>query len=57
MPAVVTLLTNDVEMDVLGIAYTDFSGADREAVVAAYPRTQHFKEESFRLFMTYPARA
>ena len=38
MHPVVALLTNGVEMDVLGIAYSEFSDADREAVVAAYPR-------------------
>ena len=44
MHPVVALLTNGVEMDVLGIAYSEFSDADREAIVAAYPRTEHFKE-------------
>jgi hypothetical protein len=47
---VVALLTNGVEMDVLGIAYSEFSGADREAIVAAYPRTEHFKEEIIQAF-------
>jgi hypothetical protein len=45
MQPVVALLTNGVEMDVLGIAYSEFSDADREAVIAAYPRTEHFKED------------
>jgi hypothetical protein len=35
MHPVVALLTNGVEMDVLGIAYSEFSDADREAIVAA----------------------
>jgi hypothetical protein len=50
MPPVVALLTNGVEMDVLGIAYSDFSDADREAIVAAYPRTEHFKEDIIQAF-------
>jgi HD superfamily phosphodiesterase len=45
MDPVVALLTNGVEMDVLGIAYAEFSEADREAIVAAYPRSAHFKED------------
>jgi hypothetical protein len=50
MRPVVALLTNGVEMDVLGIAYSEFSDADRDAVVAAYPRTEHFKEDIIRAF-------
>ena len=50
MHPVVALLTNGVEMDVLGIAYSEFSAADREAIVAAYPRTQHFKEDIIQAF-------
>jgi hypothetical protein len=50
MHPVVALLTNGVEMDVLGIAHADFSDADREAVVAAYPRTEHFKEDIIQAF-------
>jgi hypothetical protein len=50
MQPVVALLTNGVEMDVLGIAYSEFSGADREAIVAAYPRTEHFKEDIIQAF-------
>ena len=37
-------------MDVLGIAYSEFSDADREAIVAAYPRTEHFKEDIIQTF-------
>src|ERR1700674_413902 len=44
MHPVVALLTNGVQMDVLGIAYSEFSDVDREAIVAAYPRTEHSKE-------------
>ncbi len=50
MHPVVALLTNGVEMDVLGIAYSDFSDADREAIIAAYPRTEHFKEDIIQAF-------
>jgi HD superfamily phosphodiesterase len=50
MQPVVALLTNGVEMDVLGIAYSEFSDADREAIVAAYPRTEHFKEDIIQAF-------
>ena len=50
MHPVVALLTNGVEMDVLGIAYSEFSEADREAIVAAYPRTEHFKEDIIQAF-------
>jgi hypothetical protein len=50
MHPVVALLTNGVEMDVLGIAYSEFPDADREAIVAAYPRTEHFKEDIIQNF-------
>jgi hypothetical protein len=50
MHPVVALLTNGVEMDVLGIAYSEFSDADREAIVSAYPRTEHFKEDIIQTF-------
>ena len=50
MHPVVALLTNGVEMDVLGIGYPEFSAADREAIVAAYPRSAHFKEDIIQTF-------
>jgi len=50
MHPVVALLTNGVEMDVLGIAYPEFSDADRKAIVASYPRTEHFKEDIIQAF-------
>jgi hypothetical protein len=37
-------------MDVLGLAYADFSDAEREAVVAAFPRTAQFKEDIIQAF-------
>jgi len=50
MHPVIALLTNGVEMDVLGIAYAEFSDIDREAIVVAYPRTEHFKEDIIQAF-------
>jgi hypothetical protein len=50
MHPVVALVTAGVEMDVLGIGYADFSDADREAVVRAYPRSAYFKEDIIRAF-------
>jgi hypothetical protein len=50
MHPVVALLTNGVEMDVLGIAYAEFSEGEREAIVAAYPRSAHFKEDIIQTF-------
>ena len=50
MHPVVALLTNSVEMNVLGIAWPEFSHADREAIVAAYARAEHFKEDLIRAF-------
>ena len=50
MHPVVALLTNGVEMDVLGIAYSEFSNSDRQAIVGAYPRTEHFKEDIIQAF-------
>src|ERR1700745_1065987 len=57
MHPVVALLTNGVEMDVLGIAYSEFSDADREAIVAAYPRTEQFKEDIIQAFYTASRRS
>ncbi len=50
MHPVVALVTAGVEMDVLGIDYEGFSDEQREAVVAKYPRPQHFKEEILQAF-------
>jgi hypothetical protein len=50
MHAVVALLTAGVEMDVLGIGYSDFPEADRAAVVQAYPRTEHFEDDIIQEF-------
>jgi hypothetical protein len=50
MHPVVALVTAGVEMDVLGLAYTQYSDAEREAVVQAFPRTPDFKEDILRAF-------
>jgi hypothetical protein len=50
MHPVVALLTAGVEMDVLGIDYASFADADRNAVVQAFPRTPHFKEDILQAF-------
>jgi HD domain len=50
MHPVVALVTAGVEMDVLGIDYTSFTEAERNAVVKAYPRTSHFKEDILQAF-------
>ncbi len=46
----VALVTAGVEMDVLGIEYPHFTDAQREAVVAAHPREDHFKEKIIHAF-------
>jgi hypothetical protein len=50
MHPVIALVTAGVEMDVLGIAYEEFPDRQREAVVAAYPRTLRFKEDIIQTF-------
>jgi HD domain len=50
MHPVIALLTAGVEMDVLGIGYSDFAEADREAVVRAYLRSAYFKEDIIKAF-------
>ncbi len=47
---VVALVTAGVEMDVLGLSYSEFSDVEREAVVKAHPRTEHFKEDIIQAF-------
>jgi hypothetical protein len=48
--AEVALVTSGVEMDVLGIAYEQFTDAQREAVVAAHPRGDDFKNNIIQAF-------
>jgi hypothetical protein len=50
MHPVVALVTAGVEMDVLGLNYGEYCAADREAVVHAHPRTEHFKEDIIQAF-------
>src|SRR5437588_1929699 len=50
MHPVIALVTAGVEMDVLGIAFSEFTEAERGAVVVAHPRTGRFKEEIIQAF-------
>lgn len=50
MHPVVALVTAGVEMDVLGLTHGQYSDAEREAVVSAYPRTPDFKEDIIQAF-------
>jgi HD domain len=50
MHPVVALVTVGVEMDVLGLAYGDYSDSEREAVVHLHPRDEHFKEDIIQTF-------
>ena len=50
MHPVVALVTAGVEMDVLGLTYSHYSDAEREAVVSAFPRTPTFKEDIIQAF-------
>lgn len=50
MDPVIALVTAGVEMDVLGLTYAQYSDADREAVIKAHPRGNHFKENIIQAF-------
>jgi hypothetical protein len=50
MHPVIALVTAGVEMDVLGIAFPEFSDAERDAVLRAHPRPARFKEEIIQAF-------
>ncbi|WP_322102420.1 HD domain-containing protein [Paraburkholderia sp. J41] len=50
MHPVIALVTAGVEMDVLGLTYRQYSEAEREAVVRAHPRSEHFKEDIIQAF-------
>ena len=50
MHPVIALVTAGVEMDVLGLTYPQYAAAEREAVVRAHPRTEHFKEDIIQAF-------
>ena len=50
MHPVIALVTAGVEMDVLGLTYDQYSAAERDAVVKAFPRTPGFKEDIIQAF-------
>jgi len=50
MHPIIALLTAGVEMDVLGIKYSDYPDEIRNAVVTEYPRAPHFKEDIIQAF-------
>ena len=50
MHPIIALTTAGVEMDVLGLTYDTYPDDVREAVVAAFPRTPHFKEDIIQAF-------
>jgi hypothetical protein len=50
MHPVVALVTAGVEMDVLGIGYSEFDNTDRETVLRAFPRPKQFKEDIIEAF-------
>jgi HD domain len=50
MHPVIALVTAGVEMDVMGIAYQEFTDDERRAVAHAHPRPGHFKEEIIQAF-------
>jgi len=50
MHPVVALVTAGVEMDVLGLTYTEYSDAERNAVVEAHPRSNRFMEDIIQAF-------
>ncbi len=50
MHPVVALVTAGVEMDVLGMKYASYSEAERDAVVHAHARSEHFKEDIIQAF-------
>ena len=50
MRPVIALVTAGVEMDVLGIAFSEFAQTEREAVLRAHPRPGRFKEKIIEAF-------
>jgi HD domain-containing protein len=47
---IIALLTEGVVMDVVGIGYDAFTAAQRDAVMAAYPRAPSFEEDLLQAF-------
>ncbi|WP_430387863.1 HD domain-containing protein [Dyella sp. 20L07] len=50
MHPLIALVTAGVEMDVLGLTYSQYSDAERNAVVRAHPREGQFKEDIIQAF-------
>ena len=50
MHPVIALVTAGVEMDVLGLTYSEYSDADRDAIIEAHPRGNNFKEDIIQAF-------
>jgi hypothetical protein len=50
MHPVVALVTAGVEMDVLGLTYSEYSDVERNAVVNAHPRGSDFKKDIIQAF-------
>lgn len=50
MHPVIALVTAGVEMDVLGLTYSQYSDEERQAVVDAFPRSANFKEDIIQAF-------
>ena len=50
MHPVAALVTAGVEMDVLGLTYNQYSAQERDAIVRAHPRSDHFKEDIIQTF-------
>ncbi len=46
----VALVTAGVEADVLGIGYGDLNDEQRESILKAHPRGEHFKEKIIQVF-------
>jgi hypothetical protein len=47
---IIALITEGVVMDVVGIGYDKFPQAQRDGVIAAYPRDAHFEEDLIQAF-------
>ena len=45
MHPIIALVSVGIKMDVVGTAYEEFARGQREAVVAAYPRTPQFEDD------------
>src|SRR6202034_1890271 len=50
MHPVVALVTAGGETDVLGLTYPEYADTERNAVVHAHPRSDHFKEDIIQAF-------